>query len=316
MSRLDGMPPGMSPEIYRFLKEREDKLAQEQSLRHMQDTAGTFLDRSAKWLDPGAKKPAFPKAPARPNLTDPMVMEYLKNKMKPVQRKSTLRAGVDAQGNPVYKRFYEDPEGGPGQVVDTGEAIPPAQTQDVTQKTIDRFTTTETLEEPYKVVPGLIKTDKGVKIKPDVADKLRQGVPMVENLVKNIDKMIAHLKKVPTVNLIGKDAGTAQSLATGIQLELKSPDFANLGVLAGPDLGLLQQQLPSSWLNIDKAKSVAAVEELRRQVVQKFGLRMKGYGFKPDPKLFAPLPTEDVGGGDDLKSRAQKILEKRRANKK
>lgn len=76
------------------------------------------------------------------------------------------------------------------------------------------------------------------------AKELRKGIESFQNLETELDKAIALRKKHGReLFSTGEDAAQAQQIMTNLKLLLKSKEFAELGVLTGPDLDLLEEQL-------------------------------------------------------------------------
>lgn len=89
-------------------------------------------------------------------------------------------------------------------------------------------------------VPGYSRTGE-VLPKDEEAVKFRKATAVSEQLVKKLNRMKALVKDKGSFEYGGTAGQEMESLATEIQLLGKSPELYELGVLAGPDLTLLEK---------------------------------------------------------------------------
>lgn len=97
----------------------------------------------------------------------------------------------------------------------------------------------------------------------DTAD-VRKAKEYYDNLTQNLARLDASHKRSGT-NLTGDDAAEQAAIVTDIQMNLK--ELQNLGVLTGPDLALLQKQVPDPTAFAENVKDM--VGEGRYDTVSK-----------------------------------------------
>jgi hypothetical protein len=87
-----------------------------------------------------------------------------------------------------------------------------------------------------EIIPGMEITDDSVK-------KVKTAMPSIETM-KSLAQTLRNDYKKYGMQLTGEQAAIYQSLAKNLQLMAKSPELYALGVLAGPDVGYLEQVIP------------------------------------------------------------------------
>jgi hypothetical protein len=88
-------------------------------------------------------------------------------------------------------------------------------------------------------IPGY-DHDASIGLKPEVADKLRSAVADTQTLEENVAALAALVRKHGVTGFPGSTKEQMRSLLTDIQLGLKGPAQYELGVLAGPDMALIE----------------------------------------------------------------------------
>ena len=142
-------------------------------------------------------------------------------------------------------------------------------------------------ERDARTVQGYI----GLAPDPTDARKMREAVAGSNAIIKQIEDLIKHREKygIEFTNRVAVDKGI--SLATTVALELKSEPFFNLGVLAGPDLELIEATMP-----LDPGEASLSVIPRYRAVIEyikmKRDLKAAGMG------LIAERPEMDVSKMD------------------
>lgn len=138
--------------------------------------------------------------------------------------------------------------------------------------------------------------DTSIKQQPAEAVKARDAVGVLDSFQKGMDQYLDLVEKNGSFEYGGKEGGKMESLANGLKLQLK--ELYELGVLAGPDMGLLETQIsdPTSLRSLftwnDTAKS--QMKETKRQVVQTALAKLKAKGY-------SPRNPEKYTGGPEIK---------------
>ncbi len=110
-----------------------------------------------------------------------------------------------------------------------------------------------------------------------------------------------------SVEIVGADAQRAQSLARQMQLAFKEDTFANLGVLAGPDLSILEAVIPNmSGLRAGATAAIIgdvitpALEEFRRSYENMRELEYSVHGFVPNRGFVSNGSTASDSGNFEI----------------
>jgi hypothetical protein len=114
--------------------------------------------------------------------------------------------------------------------------------------------------EPVTQVPGWQKVENVPVEKTELQQFRRRtaAVPRVVQKIKQLKELIG--KYGPYENEYSSAAGQQMmSLANDIKLDLKGPEFKALGVLAGPDMAILEALVPDTTSLKNMAKSSSAV---------------------------------------------------------
>lgn len=141
-------------------------------------------------------------------------------------------------------------------------------------------------QQPEVLVPGW-KRVQNVPVRETELSKAREivaQIPPIENEIKELQKYIS---KYGAYEMEQTEAGNRmKSLATSIQLKLKSDAFFQLGVLAGPDMQILVSQIPDTTDRANALKSDQAVVKQLGDVLNrlKSGVRsrMATLGFEQE----------------------------------
>lgn len=83
----------------------------------------------------------------------------------------------------------------------------------------------------------------GIEITEDSVKKVKTARPMIEAMRQTAEALRSDYKKYGA-QIAGEQAARYQALAKNLQLMAKSPELYALGVLAGPDVGYLEQVIP------------------------------------------------------------------------
>jgi hypothetical protein len=92
--------------------------------------------------------------------------------------------------------------------------------------------------DPLLAVEGYVPR-KGFKVKPEVAEKLRGAQADTATMEEGLDELMALYRQHRNQVLPGAARARMSSLATHLQLTAKGPTMFGLGVIAGPDMDLL-----------------------------------------------------------------------------
>lgn len=160
-------------------------------------------------------------------------------------------------------------------------------------------------------VPGYERTGE-VLPKPEEAVKLRNATANAEQLGSKLNRLMELVDKYGSFERGGEAGTEMESLATEIQLLSKNKDMYDLGVLTGPDMGLLQKITadPSSMDSLftrDSTRKKQIGTQLN-SVRDKLSTVAKSMGYRrqQDP-LNQPTPSQ----GNQASSRAGQIVKVR-----
>lgn len=131
-------------------------------------------------------------------------------------------------------------------------------------------------------VPGF-ERDPNIRPLPAEAQKVRDGVAELKNFERDIDKYIKLVQKHGGFEVVGKDAGIMSALATGLKLQQKN--LQQLGVLAGPDMGLIDTLIndPVGFKSLltSKPTALATLGQTKEQTIQNALGKIAARGYKP-----------------------------------
>jgi hypothetical protein len=156
-------------------------------------------------------------------------------------------------------------------------------------------------------VPGYERTGEVLQ-RPEEAQKMRNAVSSAEQLQSKLQRLrdLVGGNKEKGVNAVGSFewGGTAgqemESLATEIQLLSKNEDMYQLGVLTGPDMGLLQKITadPSSLSSMFTRDStrLKQIDTQLKSVKDKLASTAKSRGYRPADKASSHTDTKIVDG--------------------
>lgn len=165
-------------------------------------------------------------------------------------------------------------------------------------------------------VPGYERTGE-VMQKPEEAMKFRKATATADQLGRKLDRMKQLVAENGSFEWGGQGGQEMESLATEIQLLGKSPELYELGVLAGPDLTLLEKITsdPSSMKSLFTRDSTRQ-QQLDTQIGSirdKLDASSKSMGYKKNTPAAAPEqklePSTDWN--EQKASRLQELRAKR-----
>lgn len=146
------------------------------------------------------------------------------------------------------------------------------------------------------LIPGYVRT-QNVPVRDPELSKARTVVGQVKPMEDDITQLQALIKQYGSFENPYSEAGRRmQSLARAIQLKLKSEAFLQLGVLAGPDLALLETQIPDtgSIKNMGQADAfIKQLEDVKRRLRGGVDEQMRMIGFEREGKTTSQ--TEQTG---------------------
>lgn len=139
-------------------------------------------------------------------------------------------------------------------------------------------------------VPGAIYVG-GTSLKPDEVKKVRDIVSNVNPIVVNIKSAQAKLQNASRKDYL--DPGFRREvlgLLNDAKLIYKSDAFGQLGVLAGPDMDVLDKIMSDPFTTmgtISGPQEVAkSYNQALTQIQNRVNAKLSPYGYKPDPSLF------------------------------
>jgi hypothetical protein len=144
-------------------------------------------------------------------------------------------------------------------------------------------------------VPGFERTGE-VLPKPEEAAKFRKATATAEQLSSKLNRMRDLVGEVGSFEYGGSKGQEMESLATEIQLLSKNQDMYDLGVLTGPDMGLLQKITadPSSFSSLMTRDSTrkTQIDTQLKSIQNKLESTGKSLGYKRNA---APLNAAAEG---------------------
>jgi len=155
-------------------------------------------------------------------------------------------------------------------------------------------------------VPGAIY-EGTTTLKPDEVKAVRQIVTNVNPLVENIKKAQAKLQNASRKDYLDPNfRREVQGLLNDAKLTYKSDAFAQLGVLTGPDMAVLDAVIADPFT---MAGTMSGPQEVAKsydraieQIKTRINAKLAPYGYKPDPTIFEsktvqPPQAPAAGGG-------------------
>lgn len=160
----------------------------------------------------------------------------------------------------------------------------------------------------YSQVGGW-KLAEGATPTADDAKKFKSGISAAKSLLGNLNEY-QNLVKEYGSEAGGKVAQRMDSLVRDIQLTAKNEDLYSLGVLTGPDLGLLDEIIgtaptgvgsklnPTAWFG---SKADNKSQQFRDMINRRIDAKASTYGFEANPEwrelaAGGAKPTEEKGG--------------------
>lgn len=156
-----------------------------------------------------------------------------------------------------------------------------------------------------------------VKVKPEVAQKLRDtvaGQKTIESTVDGIEKLFKQYGNQP---LPGPAKSKMQGLLTDLQLNLKGESQFGLGVLTGPDLALLEKvtgdptRVGNTLLDYfsEGENTLAKLAEVRNQSRQRFENRLNASGYTRRKEKPSGVPPGAVKAERDTETGEVRYLD-------
>ncbi len=145
----------------------------------------------------------------------------------------------------------------------------------------------ETDTSSEQAIPGLIHDPK-VKLDKAEVQNIRSARADAEVMKEKIDQLDSLIQKNGLQMLPGKDKVEMQSLLKQLQLKAKGPAFAQLGVLSGPDMSILEELTgdPTDWKSLYQggADGVRTRLKVFRDTLQSgMNNTEKTHGYAKDP---------------------------------
>lgn len=146
-------------------------------------------------------------------------------------------------------------------------------------------------------VPGAIY-EGGTTLKPDEVKKVRSIVSNVNPIVTNIRKAQQKLQNATAKDYLDPTFRREVSgLLNDAKLTYKSDAFAQLGVLTGPDLEILDAVISDPFSMKGMASGPQAVAKSYDRAIEQIKTRIESglspYGYRPDPSLFEVKGTTE-----------------------
>jgi hypothetical protein len=133
----------------------------------------------------------------------------------------------------------------------------------------------------------------GFSLKPEVAEKLREAQGQTNQMTRNVDELMGLYKQYGNKVLPGPARARMEAVARNLQLMAKGKTMYELGVIAGPDMDLLNSVVPvpgsktatiADWFSGDSGGDASETMErlrvMREQLGQKFELAAKSRGYQ------------------------------------
>lgn len=131
-------------------------------------------------------------------------------------------------------------------------------------------------------VPGYVR-DPSIRPLPAEAQKVRDGVAELNNFQRDIGSYLDLVQKNGGFEAVGEDSGRMSALSTGLKLQMKN--LEQLGVLAGPDMGLLEKLVndPTGMnaLITSNKTNLAQLKQTKDQTILKALGKIKARGYSP-----------------------------------
>lgn len=167
--------------------------------------------------------------------------------------------------------------------------------------------------------------DPSFSLKPEVAEKLRDAQGQTRLMSQNLGELMQLYKQHGNAVLPGPVRARMTALARHLQLSAKGKAMFELGVLAGPDLDLLENTIPNpSSRNATMADffgggetgtdSLERLRVMQEQVGKKFEAAVGSRGYRRSKRKGGNVEL-DGGGGGGLPTDKQRRLEELRAKK-
>jgi len=165
-----------------------------------------------------------------------------------------------------------------------------------TEAIVPTPSSTDTSTNTTSVSTGTTIDDRGtieeVGISADTRKTIKKDIKIVDNVVSKLNELEAGIKRIdPGVTTIGTDRADIESLYNSVLLELKN--YAELGVLAGPDLDLLENWIgnPTSVKQkLLKGGSEGTLVQLRQ--LRASALKVKNEGLAEIGEELIDIPTQ------------------------
>jgi len=155
------------------------------------------------------------------------------------------------------------------------------------------------------------------------------SVQSFNNSLDSLKEKVSGASKMDLLNPYSDVSKAIKQDLRNLQLAYKNEDFAKLGVLAGPDLQLLEQVIedPGSLSNVLSGKEgvLSRYDQLQNTVNKGFDQRLENYGLLKGDAPQAQVPQKPAMSSEDQQAlqwamqnprdpRAQKILQMNKMN--
>lgn len=128
---------------------------------------------------------------------------------------------------------------------------------------------------------------KGRGLTQDMVKNVTKSTVLTAPVLKQIDKILEAIKDEKILGLIDKIPGEKKARLESdlrqLQLVYKSEEFANLGVLTGPDLELLNAITgdPTALFNLNASSARAKLNSMKKNILQGYNSKLRQNNFKP-----------------------------------
>lgn len=155
--------------------------------------------------------------------------------------------------------------------------------------------------DPLLQIEGYVPR-KGFKVKPEVAEKLRGAQADTETMKEGLDELMALYRKHGNEVVPGGTRARMSSLVTHLQFTAKGPTQFGLGVIAGPDMDLLNAVIPNPTKKdatladffgggTEFSESMERLRVMREQIDKRLHNAIVKRGYDPEKKGGGAAPA-------------------------
>lgn len=171
----------------------------------------------------------------------------------------------------------------------------------------------ELKEQALTTVPGFEKVP-GVESSPAEVAKLRDSLAKAKSVEDSITRLQQLTEKQGPFEYFGETGAEMQALSTGVLMDLK--DLQQLGVLAGPDMALLEKQIgdPTSLSSAFTLTSTRQkqLDTTLNKVKTNLQKKLESSGYKSIPSIEPSNSSELKQPLSPLKQKVAEIMAKRK----